>query len=478
MSGLEASPPRQAENLSPVSRMKSPTSQPDIRAPIFPTTPPRGGSPLPPPPLAGFDPIRLQQLYTLALADKMRLFHHHPAAATLFPPYPAPGGHPLAMAGPGGARLPLPPPPPPPPHAGAHPMDFAYAYGKFDPRFFRVPDEPKPQHSYIGLIAMAILSSKELKLVLADIYQYILDKNSIRHNLSLNDCFVKIPREPGNPGKGNYWTLDPMAEDMFDNGSFLRRRKRYKRPSFPGPSPWTAMLDPYTRKLLSQYTFQQSMQAAALAASQHQHQAPPSFIPPPPLMFGEANPQGGPHFAPFGHGPVGGQLPPQLFSPSDFRRRQVVPTQISPPTMRPIPANFIGQLPHQQQPQQQQLSPNLASTTTTTRPEKSPRSSGFTIDNIIGQKDDSSFNSNDADDSDKTDARPSSTSSSTSSVRKDDVIDVKQDRTSPANVTPPFELTPPTPKNNFNQTLPFMYPDFIGKSPTNLMEQIASSWRR
>lgn len=38
-----------------------------------------------------------------------------------------------------------------------------------------------------------------------------------------------MPREPGNPGKGNFWTLDPLAEDMFDNGSFLRRRKRYKR---------------------------------------------------------------------------------------------------------------------------------------------------------------------------------------------------------------------------------------------------------
>jgi len=30
-------------------------------------------------------------------------------------------------------------------------------------------------------------------------------------------------------GKGNYWTLDPASEDMFDNGSFLRRRKRFKR---------------------------------------------------------------------------------------------------------------------------------------------------------------------------------------------------------------------------------------------------------
>jgi len=48
--------------------------------------------------------------------------------------------------------------------------------------------------------------------------------------LSLNDCFIKVPREPGNPGKGNYWTIDPAAESMFDNGSFLRRRKRFKRP--------------------------------------------------------------------------------------------------------------------------------------------------------------------------------------------------------------------------------------------------------
>ncbi|XP_028902569.1 forkhead box protein E3 [Ornithorhynchus anatinus] len=99
----------------------------------------------------------------------------------------------------------------------------------------------KPPYSYIALIAMAIANAAERRLTLGGIYRFITERfafyrdnskkwqNSIRHNLTLNDCFVKIPREPGNPGKGSYWTLDPAAQDMFDHGSFLRRRKRFKR---------------------------------------------------------------------------------------------------------------------------------------------------------------------------------------------------------------------------------------------------------
>lgn len=99
-------------------------------------------------------------------------------------------------------------------------------------------DEPKPQHSYIGLIAMAILSSPESKLVLSDIYQYILDnypyfrtrgpgwRNSIRHNLSLNDCFIKAGRSAN--GKGHYWAIHPANIEDFKKGDFRRRKAQRK----------------------------------------------------------------------------------------------------------------------------------------------------------------------------------------------------------------------------------------------------------
>jgi len=119
-------------------------------------------------------------------------------------------------------------------------------------------DEPKPSQSYIGLIAMAILSSKERKLVLSDIYQWILDhyayfryrgpgwRNSIRHNLSLNDCFVKADRSAN--GKGHYWAIHPANVEDFERGDFRRRRAQRKvrramglsvpdDDDSPGPSP-------------------------------------------------------------------------------------------------------------------------------------------------------------------------------------------------------------------------------------------------
>ncbi|PAV89838.1 hypothetical protein WR25_13858 [Diploscapter pachys] len=98
----------------------------------------------------------------------------------------------------------------------------------------------KPPYSYISLITMAIQRSDSKMLTLSEIYNWIMDlfpyyrqnqqrwQNSIRHSLSFNDCFVKVPRTPDKPGKGSFWTLHALCGNMFENGCFLRRQKRFK----------------------------------------------------------------------------------------------------------------------------------------------------------------------------------------------------------------------------------------------------------
>jgi forkhead box protein J2/3 len=92
--------------------------------------------------------------------------------------------------------------------------------------------EGKPPYSYVNLITFAINSSPRKRMTLNEIYQWITTifpyyqkvgfgwkvfsyrqdmqafkfhkfqfQNSIRHNLSLNKCFVRIQRAKDDPGK-------------------------------------------------------------------------------------------------------------------------------------------------------------------------------------------------------------------------------------------------------------------------------------
>ena len=88
-------------------------------------------------------------------------------------------------------------------------------------------DSEKPRMSYAQLIAEGLVNAPDGMLTLSEIYNAISARhpyykmearnwqNSIRHNLTLNKSFTKVPRMSSSEGRGSYWKLEPGAESII-----------------------------------------------------------------------------------------------------------------------------------------------------------------------------------------------------------------------------------------------------------------------
>ncbi|XP_004638924.1 forkhead box protein H1 [Octodon degus] len=98
----------------------------------------------------------------------------------------------------------------------------------------------KPPYTYLAMIALVIQAAPSRRLKLAQIirqvqavFPFFRDdyegwKDSIRHNLSSNRCFHKVPKDPSKPqAKGNFWAVDvsliPAEALRLQNTALCRR---------------------------------------------------------------------------------------------------------------------------------------------------------------------------------------------------------------------------------------------------------------
>uniref|UniRef100_A0A0X3Q391 Forkhead box protein J1.2 n=2 Tax=Schistocephalus solidus TaxID=70667 RepID=A0A0X3Q391_SCHSO len=112
----------------------------------------------------------------------------------------------------------------------------------------------KPPFSYASLICLAMREIGKPKVTLSDIYGWIMAnfayyrhtdsswQNSVRHNLSLNKCFEKVPREKGERGKGGFWRVNPRHADWLE-ANLAKCRRAAPPPAPPPPVPRSLILE-------------------------------------------------------------------------------------------------------------------------------------------------------------------------------------------------------------------------------------------
>ena len=168
--------------------------------------------------------------------------------------------------------------------------------------------------SYIEIIAFAILNSPQKRATLSEIYSFIQNnypsftehrlrwKNTVRHNLSLHECFQRGGIALGKAGC--YWHIHASFVVAFSRGDFSRRKSVHSNNPTLGLNGWSSLSENH---IIIQ---RPCLQCCIHKSNQEPSWSNPSFsvaapMEPPQYLYGSLTPSTAFHTLPTYIGPTG-----------------------------------------------------------------------------------------------------------------------------------------------------------------------------